>query len=147
LIHRRIFKVKTTGSRAHPENPLRPAWTDEFVARHGKGINYVVHEYNEDEGWCIVECWCSDHPCCEPTERKSKADLEALEKDADVLEVLPSHPRSPPILGIVATSVHESVDEERKEIVVRGRVGTFKRKIRHFTTAGEEEDLYILDEG
>jgi len=140
-VHRRIFKVKTVGSRVTGD--LRPAISDTVP----RGINYAVHEYNEDEGWCIVECWCSDHPCCEPAERKGRAELEALDGDPDVLEILPSHPNSPPILGRIATTTHEEVDEEKKEITVRGRKGTYIRKEKVVTTSGEEIDVYILDEG
>jgi hypothetical protein len=145
MIHRRIFKVKTVGSRA--EGDLRPEFTDDFVSRYGTGINYRVLEYNEEEGWCVVECWCCDHPIVEPEHRKNMTHLFALDKDPSVLEVLPSHPKSPPVLACLATSTHESVDEEKKEIVVKGRRGSFKRKERHTTTDGTEEDLYILDEG
>jgi len=145
MIYRRIFKVKTTGSR--DTGDLRPAFTDDFVEKYGRGINYVVHEYNEAEGWCVVECWCCDHPILEPEHRKNMTHLRALDKDPSVVEVLPSHPRSPPILGTLATSRHESVDEEKKEITVKGRKGSYIRKEKTFTTLGEEIDLYILDEG
>ena len=142
-VYRKLLKVKTAGSRA--EGNLRPAFSDEFPNKYA-GINYVVHEYNEAEGWCILEAWCSDHPILPPEHQKNISHLNELSRNPHVIEIVEKHPLSPPVLGMFATATHDSVDEEKKEIVVRGRKGKFIRKEKQMTHAGEKE-LYILDEG
>jgi len=142
---RKILKVRTTGSRA--THDLRPELSDDFVKKYGKGVNFTVLEYNEDENWCVLECWCSNHPCLETAERKEATDLTRLSKDNSVLEVVSTHRLSPKILGTLSTSTHDSVNEETKEITVKGRKGKFLRKERERGTDGVERDVYVLDEG
>jgi len=144
MIYRRILKVKTVGSR-NGEVPLQPDLTD-FAVKYS-GINFAVHEYNEKEGWCVVELWCSDHPVLEAKHQKTDKDLQLVDTEPAVMKVLTEHRLSPKILGVLSTSTHDSVDEEKKEITVRGRKGNFLRKEKHTTTAGKEQDEYVLDEG
>lgn len=144
-IFRKIYKVATVGSRA--EGNLRPAWADEMPDIM-PGVSFVVHEYNEGEGWCICECWVSDHPI--RNHQRNMSDLETLATEPCVIEVLPSHSSSPPILGILSLSgggSPESVDLEKKTLVFKGKTMSFKRVEKNRRTDGQEEDLYILDEG
>ena len=144
-IFRKIYKVATVGSRA--EGNLRPAWADEMPDIM-PGVSFVVHEYNEDEGWCICECWVSDHPI--RVVARNMSDLEALASHESVIEVLTDHPLSPEVLGILSLSgghSPESVDLKKKTLVFKGKTMSFKRVEKHRTTAGIEEALYILDEG
>ncbi len=144
-IFRKIYKVKTVGSKQ--EGNLRPEWSDE-ISSLMPGISYVVHEYNEAEDWCICECWVSDHPI--RNHQRNMSDLETLATEPCVIEVLPSHSSSPPILGILSLSgggSPESVDLEKKTLVFKGKTMSFKRVEKNRRTDGQEEDLYILDEG
>jgi len=141
MIHRKILKVKTTGSRVTRD--LRPILTDVIP----KGVNLTVHEYNEDEGWCVCEISGSDHPVLPPEEQITTAKIDEVLRHESVIEELETHPLSPPIIMILSTSVHDSVDAEKKEIVVRGRKGSFIRKERVIDEGGLEIDYYILDEG
>jgi len=138
-IHRKILKVKTVGSRQTGD--LRPKLSDTLPI----GFNYAVLEYDEVENTCIVECWCSDHPLHEKP--KTKADLDEISNHSTVLEGLQSHSKSPPILGSIAISFPETINEAKKEITSHGKTGKFLRKIKIHTTTGEEQDEYILDEG
>lgn len=152
-IYRRILKVKTVGSRR--EGNLRPAISD----RCPRGINYVVHEYNEDEGWCIIEAWCSDHPILPTEHQKDASHLEELAADPDVIQTIEKHPLSPPVLGRISYGSPASpkkVDLTAKTITVEvreldGRIVektvSFKRVEKERTTRGTEYDNYILDEG
>lgn len=142
VVYRQILKVKTTGSRA--TRNLRPEISD----RLPEGLNYAVHEYNEEEDWCILEAWCSDHPVLPQKHRKNDTHLKKLSGDSAVIASLTSHPLSPPILGRMTTSTHDSVDETKKEITVHGRKGTYLRKIKETRKdMGTEEDIWVLDEG
>ena len=138
-IHRKILKVKTTGSRQTSD--LRPQISDALPS----GINYSVLEYDEAEKTCVVECWCSNHPLHEKP--KTQADLDEISKHSAVLEVLQSHSRSPLILGSIAISSPDTIDEAKKEVTSHGKTGNFLRKIKVHTTSGKEQDEYILDEG
>lgn len=143
MIYRKIFKVKTTGSRK--TNNLRP----DFIVP--KGINYAVHEYNEREGWCILECWCSDNALLNLTEQKKQVDLDLLNQDKNVLAVLTSHPFSPATLGTVSVSGHsapiEKFDEKKKTVTVNGKTVNYVRKTKEKDTANREMEVYVLDEG
>lgn len=144
MIHRKIVKAKTSGSRATRD--LQP----EFSERLPHGLNYGVLEYNETEGWCIVELWCSDHPVIREDIQKSMSDLEAFAKDSAVLEILQSHPKSPEILGSMGVGGLHSpklIDKEKKLVEFEGRTGNYKRKIKRKRSDGLEEDYYVLDEG
>lgn len=144
-IYRKIFKVKTVGCRA--EGNLRPVWSDE-IATIMPGVSYVVHKYNEIEGWCICECWVSDHPI--RNHQRTMTDLETLATQPCVIEVLASYPGTLPILGILSISgggSPESVDKEKKTLVFKGKSMKFKRMEKQRRTDGKEEDSYILDEG
>jgi len=138
MIYRKIIKVKTRGDRATAT--LAP----DLPTPLPKGFNYVVHEYNEKENYAVVELWCCDHPALHPSEQKTKRDLEDFCK---VYTILPTHPRSPKVIATLTTFRHDSVDEERKTIVVNGREGSYKRKVREVLEGGIEVDLYVLDEG
>jgi len=145
MIYRKIFKVRTVGSRETSD--LRPEWADE-MPNIMPGVSFVVHEYDEIEGWCICECWVSDHPIRNVA--RNMSDLEALATEPCVIEVLPSHLLSPPILSILSLSgghSPESVDLKKKTLVFKGKIMAFKRVEKNRRTSGEEEDLYILDEG
>ena len=142
MIYRKIFRVRTVGSKQTSD--LRPEWADEMIS----GVSMVVYEYNYEEGWCVCECWVSDHPI-RGTPRNMD-DLEALASDESVIEVLTKHPLSPEILGILSLSgghSPESVDLKKKTLVFKDKIMSFKRVEKHRTTAGLEEDHYILDEG
>jgi hypothetical protein len=134
--------VQTVGNKQ--EGNLRPEWADRMIPC----VSMVAHEYNYEEGWCICECWVSDHPI-RGTPRNMD-DLQALASDESVIEVLTEHPLSPEVLGILSLSGEhspESVDLEKKTLVFKGKTMSFKRVEKHRTTAGIEESHYILDEG
>ena len=137
--------MKTTGARKTGD--LRPVFTDNFVETYGTGINFVVHEYNEKEGWCIVECWCSDHAVLDIKDQKKDTDLQKIDAHASVIEVLPSYMRSPSVLASIKTIQHDSVDEAKKEITVHGKKGKFVRKDKKKDHSGKDIDLWVLDEG
>lgn len=142
MIFRKIFKVKTVGSRKTGD--LRPEWSGNLPP----GTSMVVHEYDEAEGWCICECWVSNHPS--RTVPRSMVDLVELAKETCVIEVLPTHPLSPPIIGrlTVARNEHvESVNEQAKTLRRKGIEMSFKRKRKRMTTQGVEEEQFVLDEG
>lgn len=144
-IFRKIYKVATVGSRA--EGNLRPAWADDMPDIM-PGVSFVVHEYNEAEGWCICECWVSDHPVRGVA--RNMSDLESLATEPCVIEILSAHPSSPPTLAVLSLSgghSPESVDLEKKTLVFKGKTMSFKRVEKNRRTDGQEEDLYILDEG
>lgn len=145
-IHRKIFKVKTQGSRA--AGNLRPGWE---MAEIMPGVSTVVYEYNEAEGWCICECWVSDHPS--KGHPRNKSDLDSLATNPLVIEVLTSYPLSPPLIGRLAISDNaallESIDEKEKKIKLKNKAEkmSFKRKFKEKDTGGKEHTKYVLDEG
>lgn len=145
-IYRKILKVKTQGSRA--KGNLQPAWE---MAQIMPGVSTVVHEYNEKEGWCICEVWCSDHEG--RGTKRSKAELDSLDTHESVIGVLTSHPLSPTIIGRVhrlsSDPTIETVDKENKEIKHKGKEKKikFKREHKMKDTGGKEITKYILDEG
>lgn len=165
-VFRKILKVRTTGRRDDPTNPLRPAFSDEFSEKYA-GVNYVVHEYNEAEGWCIVELWCSDNPILPPEHQKNMSHLEEVAKNPAVIETVVNHPLSPPVLGRISygsPSSPKKVDTVAKTItldmtevvpitnqtpITRTVTKTvpYKRVERVTGTHGLEFDEYILDEG
>jgi len=138
MIYRKLLKVRVAGSS--DKGNLRPAFTDYFTEKYS-GINFVVHEYNEREGWCIVEVWCSDHPVLPPEHRKNMKHLEELAKDPNVIEEVRTHPLSPPIVGRIIVSTPNSVDEVSNEVVISGNRFKYirKDKVRGM-------DVYVLDE-
>lgn len=145
MIYRKIFRVRTIGSRQ--TSNLRPEWADTMPDLMA-GVSFVVHQYNETEDWCICECWGSDHPIRGVA--RNMSDLESLATEPCVIEVLSEHPLSPPTLAVLSLSgghSPESVDLEKKTLVFKGKTMSFKRVEKHRTTAGIEEDHYILDEG
>jgi hypothetical protein len=164
-VFRKVLKVKTVGSRVTGD--LRPAFSDDFVEKYGCGINYVVHEYNEKEGWCIVEVWCSDHPILPVEHQKNMSHLEEVAKNPHVIETFEKHPLSPPVLGTISygsphspkkvdleaktltLDVTEVVPQRGKAPIVRITEKTvpFKRAEKARGTDGVEFDNYILDEG
>lgn len=144
MIHRKIVKVNTTGSRATRD--LRP----EFSERLAHGLNYAVLEYNEAEGWCVVELWCSDHSLLKVADQKGMADLEDFSADSAVIENLTSHPASPPLLasiGFGGLNSPKVINAKNKVLEFEGRQGNFLRKKKRKRTDGKEEDFYIVDEG
>ncbi|MEM3618230.1 MAG: hypothetical protein QXK47_04050 [Candidatus Bathyarchaeia archaeon] len=122
-VYRKIFKCRTAGSKE--KGDLRP----EIVGRVPAGINLAVLEYNEAEGWCIVEFYCSDHPLLGNL-AKGLADLEKLKQDPSIIEELTTHPASPKIIGgfAIAEWMHEQIDEEKKEVVVKGKRYKYVRR-------------------
>jgi len=115
-VFRKILKVETKGSRATAD--LKPILSDHLP----RGVNLVVHEYNEPEGWCIAEIFGSDHPFV--NERISSDDLNRLAEHPSVIETLATHPKSPEVIThiyfhpeIHASPERYSIDEERKRIV------------------------------
>jgi len=138
LIHRKIFRVKTVGSRETKD--LRP---DIELPR---GINSLVLSYND--GTCIIEVWGSDHPILSVEDRFTIEKLRKVEEQA--VEVLDAHPLSPRIIGAITMlesvikQMGSAVDEERKEITVKGKIYKFVRK-EYDDRQGENR--YILDEG
>lgn len=144
-VFRKIFKVKTIGNQK--TGNLQPAWTDE-LSTIAPGVGMTVHEYNEAEGWCVCELWTSDHNIRSVIGKET--DLDGLTTHPSVIEVLTSHPSSPPKLAILSLSGEgslESVDLEKEELVFKGKTMKFKRVVKQKRTSGEEEDSYILDEG
>lgn len=146
-IYRKILKVKTTGNRLKDGN-LRPAWE---MAKIMPGVSTVVYEYNEEEGWCICEVWCSDHDG--RGTKRSKAELDSLASNENVIEVLTSHPSSKAVIGRVTRisddPTIESVDKVKKEIKHKDKEKKIKYKREHKMkdTGGKEITKYILDEG
>ena len=136
-VYRKIYKCRTVGSKA--EGNLRP----EIVDRLPTGINCCVLEYNEAEGWAIVEFFCSDHPLLEEKFRKGRDDLERLRTDPSVIETLATHPNSPPVLGgfAIRPELAEAIDETAGEVMVRGVRAKFVRK------SPEPRIGLIIDEG
>ena len=140
-IHRKIVKVPTIGSRK--TNDLRPIIADTLE----QGVNYSVLEYDEQASTCIVELWCSDHEILKDHERKNKSALDKIKADYK-LEELPSHPKSPLILGSISTTnIPESIDEPQKKVTFKGKSLNFIKKHKITGTHGKELDELVLDEG
>lgn len=131
--------MKTTGSRRTGD--LQP---DIDLPQ---GINSNTLEYNEQEGWCVLECWCSDHTVMKQEHKKTNVDLEALDSQPCVIEVLKTHNKSPVVIGRILTNVEDGVDENNKELTVQGKKHKYMLKEKHVTTGGVEENRYVLDEG
>lgn len=141
-VYRRIFKVTTLGSRL--TGNLRPAFTDDF-GRNYHGVNFSVLEYEESAGTCVLEVWCSDHPA-QPDGGTPETVLDKVAQHPAVLSLVQSHPKSPPILGGVATTAPDSVDEAKMTVTVKGNTGTYLRKEMIQTPQGPVA-RYVLDEG
>ena len=109
---RKILKVKTTGSR--DTGDLRPAFTD-----IPQGLNYQVYEYNEKEGWCIVEIYGFDHPVLEPHKKFTPAKQTKVLIDSAVIEELPTHPLSPKVLARLTAPVGSFEPDEKRKVVKR----------------------------
>lgn len=142
MIYRKLFRVKTVGSKQ--EGDLRPEWS----GRLPPSISMVVHEYDYVTQTCVCECWGSDHPIRAVS--RNMSDLEELAKDPCVVEVLDTHPSSPEVIGVLSLSgghSPESVDKAKKKLTFKGKTMSYKRIKKHKTTSGEEEELFILDEG
>lgn len=142
MIFRKIFKVKTVGSRK--QGNLRPEWSENLPP----STSMVVYEYNEAEGWCICECWVSGHPI--RTVPRTMADLNELAKESCVIEVLLSHPLSPIVVGRLSCTKNidvTEVDDVKKTLKRKGKPMTFKYTRKKRGTHGREEEQYVLDEG
>lgn len=139
MINRKILKAKTVGSRQNSN--LRPIIAD-FLPQ---GVNIVVHEYNETECWAICDIWGSNHPLIE--HMTTKQDLTDLAKHGSVIEVLPSHPKSPVKLATLSgvVGVNFQIEDEQKKLVIhKGKSGSYIRKQKDPRAGG---DVVILDEG
>jgi len=141
-ISRRILRVKTAGSRENGD--LRPALVDDLP----RGINLVVHEYNEAEGWCVIEIWGSDHPILRPEERSTTGKINSVVTHESVVEELATHPLSPPklaeITGVVGSM---KVDERRKVVIKEGKEYPYIRVEKRQIHDPKGEDIIIFDEG
>lgn len=148
-IHRLILKAKTVGNRLKAGD-LRPILSD-VIPILMPGVNMAVHKYNETDGWCICECWCSDHEGS--GQPRTKTELNSLATHESVIEVLSSHPLSPAIIGRIhrlsSDPTIETVDKVKKEIKHKDKEKKikFKRKYKMKDTKGKEITKYILDEG
>lgn len=141
-IFRKMFKVKTVGSRKHGN--LAPEWHE----RLPPSTSMVCHEYNEKEGWCICELWVSDHPI--RTVPRTMADLNQMANDPCVIEVVHDHHLSPKILGRLScdiTSDVTDVDGKLKTLKRKGKPMKFKYKREKTGTHGKKVKQYVLDEG
>ncbi len=136
---RKILKVKTSGSRKTGD--LKPSLD------LPRGLNMVVHEYNEEEGWCIVEIWGSDHPILSPEERVTPEKINHVL--AQAIEELATHPLSPRKLGEIYGNIgsFEVVDEKRKIVrrEIDGKEFTYVRTEKRGRP--REENVVIFDEG
>jgi len=147
MIRRKILKVKTKGSRATGD--LRPIFSDETP----QGINYVVYDYNETEGSCIVEIWSSDHEALAPQERYDHGKWNKIINHPSVIETLPSYSKSPTILGTIAAMLSPRVLDEKKKVVkdtTTGKEYPYLRKSKETkkaTATSLEHETIILDEG
>lgn len=152
-VYRRKFKCKTAGSRA--EANLHPVLSNVIP----NGINTVVHSYDEPNGTCIVEAWCSDHEILPAQHRKTEADLQALDGLPCILEVLENDPKNPGVLGTISISEEAAkiglpnpglitaVDRKNKQITFLGKQHTYVRTDRFKDTKGAEHEQFVLDEG
>lgn len=139
---RKILKVKTVGTRT--EGNLRPALTDDLL----RGLNLVVHEYDETEGTAIIEIFGSDHLALKSEERLTPAKMSEMLKHVSVIEELTTHPKSPPIicrLAVSLDSVAEEVDEQEKTFVKKETKG--KHKYLRKDKGHRGEDILVMDEG
>jgi len=135
---RKILRVKTTGSKRGGD--LAPA------IELPRGLNMTVLEYDESEGWCVIEVWGSDHPVLSVEERATPEKIRSVVNQA--IEVLPFHPLSPRLLGQVYGEVGEyKVDRETKHArrEMDGKVFTFLRVERRGFP--REDEIVIFDEG
>ena len=123
MIHRKIVKIATEGSRK--EGNLRPA-----LARI-RGVNMKVLEYSEDDKTAVVELWGSDHESLVPEEQCNMAKINQM---PNILEVLPSHAKSPKIIGSQMISIERlkhdkaAIDEKEKTITFKGKKLGFQKK-------------------
>lgn len=146
MITRKILKVKTLGSRKTGD--LRPAFSEQTP----EGINYSVHEYNESEGWCIVEFWGSDHSILPAKQRINVKKIRRMTGHSSVIAELQSHPSSPLMLaqiGVVLASY--KLDEKKKIIIDEEDIShPYLRVSKETKRAGrdsEEQKIVIVDEG
>lgn len=141
-IFRKMFKVKTVGSRK--QGNLAPEWHE----RLPPSTSMVCHEYNETEGWCICELWVSDHPI--RTVPRNMKDLNELAKDPCVIEVLHGHPLSPKTLGRLSVDKNADcteVDMTAKTLKRHGKSMKFMHTRKKTGTHGKEFEQFVLDEG
>lgn len=145
MIHRKILRVKTTGSREKAN--LRPILSDNI----GPGVNMLVLEYDEAAEEAIVEIYGSDHSLIAADRQCNEAKLKSFyEGRADVLEVLTSHAKSPatickigmPLSQAISTGL--AIDEAEKKIALKGKDHSYSRKE---TDDQFHEEIYVLDEG
>jgi len=137
MIHRKIFKVATTGSRE--KGNLKPVIADDLPA----GLNLTVLEYNEPEAWCVVEVWSSDHPMRRTSEEIAGL-MDKVRGHKSVMLELADHPLKPLKIGKVnmgKTDKHK-IDFDKKEVTFKGKKGKYKR-IEKF----REQEIIVLDEG
>jgi len=131
---RKILKVKTIGSRK--AGNLQP----DIEPEHG--MNLLVLEYNEIEKWCIVEVWGTDHELAEKI--VTTKDLERISKRSSVIAILPSHSKSPKIIGrfAIGTENAEDINPVTKTVKIKEKSVSFKR-----IEKDHQKDIIILDEG
>jgi len=107
MISRRILVVKTKGSRQGGN--LVPN------IQLSRGFNLLVLEYRNNDTEAVVEIWASDHPSLRDEERissrKMEAEISKLRSEPSFVDELPSHPKSPPIIGQIVRR-HEDGTEE-----------------------------------
>lgn len=148
MIYRRTFEMETRGSRKIGD--LRPKLSDELP----QGLNLRVHSYNETEGTCVVEVWCSNHEILPIEHRKNLEDLKQLDSLSFTRKVLEKSPRSDLKFSL---SVSKYVDESSsvKDVDAKNKTLTFREKKnlqwirskKSKDTAGRNIEEFILDEG
>ena len=138
---RKLLKVKTIGSIETGD--LKPKISS-FMP---PGVNYAVYEYDEKEGWCILELVGSEHPIL-GTKQITPEKIQQVVNHSAVIQEIKSHPLSPPKLRelVVNRTKFDSVDKTRKLATKKGVSFSFKRiEKRHFR--GEEVEQIVFDEG
>jgi len=151
VVYRKTFEVETTGSRK--SRNLRPKISDDLP----QGFNYRVHSYDEVNGTCVVEVWCSDHEILPPHHRKNAADLAKFGTHQHIKKVVPS-PKQNEVIGCISISDLvenigkpekriENVDRECKKLKVKGLEMAFLRSHKSRDTIGREIEEFVLDEG
>ena len=143
MIHRKLLKVKTKGSKK--QGTLEPD------VKLPRGINMVVLEYDYKNGTADVELWCSDHELHQFP--KSDKDLDQLAEHPNILKKLTKHPKSPKFIGNIAKQKQRGDDsqfeviETEKKLKDKGKDKTVKF-LRKLTRKLDDVELevYIIDE-
>jgi hypothetical protein len=86
-VHRKIVKVPAILDK----NEWRPD-----ITQVPKGVGWVLLEFDHDNDEMVIELFASDHATI--PQKVSKASLDALVLADTKMQVLASHPKSPPVI-------------------------------------------------